>query len=101
MTKYRLTDEMRSQSEVTLTSYMVGSDSITNGETKTDSASDNLAYDNSKMDLNGSGNQLKVEMKTVRSNSCTCTEKGKVKRSSVFFFYFSLIRVIMKSNWVA
>lgn len=69
MTKYRLTEERRSQSEVTLTGYMLGNETMTTYDGQT--------YTNPTMELNSNGNGLTMDIKNERSNSCACSEKGR------------------------
>lgn len=82
MTKYKLSEERRSQSEVTLTGYMIGGNSDNNTRDSNIRISDinsdsnyyvSPVYTNSNMELNVDENVNK----NVRSNSCTCSEKGK------------------------
>lgn len=65
---------MRSQSEVTLTGYMVGSDSITSGDKHGETNGDTVHFNNSNGDLSYPNG---IETKNIRSNSCTCSDKGK------------------------
>lgn len=71
MTKYKLSEERRSQSEVTLTGYL-----------PSDNMYDNPAFTNNPAELHVNGlNGLTpngVDGRNIRSNSCTCSEKGEL-----------------------